>query len=105
MATVGRLSGRPEGTEPILVSGSASVSLTTGAGTLTISQLTTLLDVISMDTDNASSSAFTLVKKTATPSGNSVAIEVLSGLVGGTAANLILSTATSVTVYYVAIGV
>ena len=95
----------PKGNAPTIVAGSASVSLSSGAGTLTIPNVHSVVGILSLDTENASSTAYTLVKTTGAPSGNSIPIEVLDGLVGGTAANPTLSTATSATVYYVVLAV
>ena len=95
----------PKGNAPTIVAGSASVSLTSGAGTLTIPNVHSVVGIISLNTDNASSSGYTLVEPTGTPSGNSIPIEVINGLIGGTAANPTLSTAASATVYYVVLAV
>jgi len=95
----------PSGISPVIVSGSASVTLTSGAGTLTIPNVRSVAGIISLDTDNATSTGYTLVKATATPSGNSVPIEVIVGEIGGTAANPTLSVAASITVYYVVLAI
>jgi len=105
MSLYAHTSNEPSGNSPIIVAGSATVTLTSGAGTLTIPNVRSVVGVISLDTYNASSSSYTLVKTTGPPSGNSIPIEVLVGTVGGTAANPTLSTASSVTVYYVVLAV
>lgn len=95
----------PKGQGPIIVSGSASVALTSGAGTLTVPNVRNIIGIISLNTDNATSSGYTIVAPTGAPSGNSIPIEVIEGLIGGTAANPTLSTAASATVYYVVLAV
>ena len=105
MSLYAHTTNEPKGNSPIIVSGSATVTLSSGAGTLTIPNVHSVVGIISLDTYNASSSSYTLVKTTGAPSGNSIPIEVLVGTVGGTAANPTLSTATSITVYYVVLAV
>ena len=87
-----------------LVAGSASVKLSSGAGSLTVSEVSTIDAILYLDAQNSSSSAYTLVKATGNPSSNSVPVEVLDGTVGGTAANPTLSSASSATVYFAVIG-
>jgi hypothetical protein len=85
-----------------LIFGNVTVSLTSGAGTLTIPEVQSI-DQIELSLDKNSATTIYYVKKTAAPTANSVSIEVLTQGVGGTAANPTLDSATSETVYFIAI--
>lgn len=87
-----------------MVVGSVSVTLTGGAGTLTVPYISTIDEIEVSIAKTSPGSELYLVTKTGPPSGNTVPILVTTQPIGGTAANPSADTATSETIFFKAIG-
>ena len=85
-----------------LVRGSQTVLLSSGAGTVTVTSVATIDQVVRMDTDDSSSTVEHLTLTTGSPSTNTVAVQCYTNTLSGP--TLATSSGSSVTVNYVIIG-